>query len=425
VQRRPLIIAAGLAAALAAASVSAVLVFGGGDPDATATTATTTIDSSAAPTTTAAVTTSRPATTTTTTTQPPPVVTLDLEGSGALQQAARDLYTWLGDRRAVEPPAMAEGLAAFLSGAAYSADLALAGEVATAELVDGKRVAVITAGDDILLAADEADGAGWTIVGAELASLGLGSWYGAPVRLVMVIGTDARPGQNEPYYRGDSLHILASNIAAGGGAIVGIPRDAWVSAPYGNDKLTHVNALADSATLVQVVRDLTGLPLEGYLVTGFRSFRRMVDAFGGVEVDVPFAMNDPKSSAFLRAGLQRLLGQDALAFSRNRHIAGGDFTRCFHQGVVIAAALEGVQERGLGDLPELLALLSQYTWTDLSAGDLLTLAAGAFELDPDAVDNLVLPGTLGTVGAASVVFLNPEAEDVYRDLEDGMVAPAG
>ncbi|MBN2113574.1 MAG: LCP family protein [Acidimicrobiia bacterium] len=421
--RRSAFIAAGLAAALAAASVSAVLIFGGGDRDATAAT-TTTLGNTAVPetTTTAGTTTRAP---TTTTTRPTAVVILDLEGNGALQQAARDLYAWLGDRRAVEPPAMAEGLAAFLSDAAYPTDLALAGEVATADLGDGRQVAVITAGDDVLLAADEGAGAGWAIVGAKLASLGLGAWYGEPVRLVMVIGTDARPGQNEPYYRGDSLHILASNVAAGGGAIVGIPRDAWVSAPYGNDKLTHVNALADSATLVQIVRDLTGLPLEGYLVTGFRSFRRMVDAFGGVEVDVPFAMNDPKSSAFLRAGLQRLLGQDALAFSRNRHISGGDFTRSFHQGVVIAAALRGVQEQGIGDLPELLALLSQYTWTDLPTGDLLTLAAGAYELDPDAVANLVLPGTLGTVGAASVVFLNPEAEDVYRDLEDGMVAPAG
>ncbi|MCU0281842.1 MAG: LCP family protein, partial [Acidimicrobiia bacterium] len=209
----------------------------------------------------------------------------------------------------------------------------------------------------------------------------------------------------------------------GSGSIVGFPRDSWVAAPYGNDKLTHVNARAGSAAVVQIARDLTSLPIEGYLVTGFRSFRRLVDTFGGVMVEVPFAMNDPKSSAFLSAGLQLLLGQDALAFSRNRHISGSDFTRSYHQGLVIAAGLAGVQARGSLDLPELLALLSQYTWTDLAPGDLLTLAAGAYEMDPEAVVNLVLPGTIGTAGAASVVYLDPEAEDIYADLADGIITP--
>jgi len=67
------------------------------------------------------------------------------------------------------------------------------------------------------------EGEGWRIVGAKLPSLGLEAWYGAAVRFVMVIGTDARPGQNEPVYRGDSLHLLASNVAQGAGAVVGFP----------------------------------------------------------------------------------------------------------------------------------------------------------------------------------------------------------
>ncbi len=90
----------------------------------------------------------------------------------------------------------------------------------------------------------------------------------------------------------------------------------------------------------------------------------------------------------------------------------------------MAAGLAVVQARGILDLPELLAMLSEYTWTDLAPGDLLTLAAGAYEMDPAAVANLVLPGTIGTAGAASVVYLDPEAEAVYRDLDDGIITPA-
>jgi anionic cell wall polymer biosynthesis LytR-Cps2A-Psr (LCP) family protein len=149
----------------------------------------------------------------------------------------------------------------------------------------------------------------------------------------------------------------------------------------------------------------------------------MVDAFDGVVVDVPFAMSDPKSSAFLVAGEQTLWGQNALAFSRNRSIQGGDFTRSLHQGMVIAGALTGVQQRGILDLPDLLALLSNYTWTDLPTGDLLTLAAGAYEIDPAGVPNFVLPGSVATISGASVVLLDESVEQTYRDLEDGIISP--
>ena len=420
-EKRYVLIAAGIAAALAGVSVGAVLLFGrpGGEPAASSTSLATTTTTAAATTTSPTTTSS---TTTTTTTLPGPQITLTMSGGGQLKDAAQAFYAWLGDRDGTAPPPMADGLATFLAGATVPADLELTGDFVTGDLADGKRVAVVTAGDDVLLAADEGDG--WAIVGARLESLGLEPWYGEPVRHVLIIGTDARPGYIERVFRADSLHILSSNIAANAGAVVGIPRDTYVDTPYGRkDKLSSVNARADSEAVVDIVRDLTSLPVEGYIITGFQSFRRMVDAFDGVVVDVPFAMNDPKSSAFLSAGEQVLWGQNALAFSRNRSIQGGDFTRSFHQGLVILGALDKVLGGGLADLPGLLSLLAQYTWTDLSAGDLLTLAAGAYEIDPANVGHLVLPGTVHDISGASVVILDDSVEEIYRDLDDGILTP--
>ncbi len=57
--------------------------------------------------------------------------------------------------------------------------------------------------------------------------------------------------------------------------------------------------------------------------------------------------------------------------------------------------------------------------TDLTPTGLLTLAATLYELDPESVDNIVLPGSVGRAGAASVVFLEDAAFDVFADLEDG------
>ncbi len=419
--QRSLAIAGAVTATLIVASVGGLLLFGGSEEGAS-----TSITQAALPSTTSIAapgTTASSTTTSTTTTLPPGVpINLALSGTGEMQRAARDFYAWLGAPYRTEPPPMAEGLAAFLAGVEPEDGFNLAGDFASAELDEGGEVAVVTAGEDVLLAADE--GEGWRIVGAKLPSLGLGAWYGEPIRFVLIIGTDARPGYIERVFRGDSLHVLASNIGEAAGAVLGIPRDAYVETPYGfNDKLSSVNARASSEAVVDIVRDLSGLPVEGYLVTGFDSFTKLVDEFGGIVVDVPFAMADPKSKAYLNAGEQLLWGANSLAFSRNRSIWGSDFTRSYHQGLVMLGAFEKARAAGILELPRLVQLLCKYTWTDLSAGDLLTLAAGAFEIDPARVGNTVLPGTIQMIAGASVVLLDPEAEEIYRDLDDGILTP--
>lgn len=418
--KRSLAIAGAVVATLIVASVGGLLLFGGAEEGVSTSITQAATTSTAAPSTS----TTAPTTTSTTTTLPPGVpIALIVEGDGALQRAARDFYAWLGAPYRVEPPPMDEGLAEFLDGVEPEEGFDLTGEAAVATLDEGGRVAVVTAGEgDVLLAADEGDG--WHIVGAKLTSLGLDAWYGEPLRYVLIIGTDARPGYIERVFRGDSLHVLSSNIAERGGGVMGIPRDTYVETPYGfMDKLSSVNARANSEAVVDIVRDLSGLPVEGYVVTGFDGFTRLVNDFGGVVVDVPFAMADPKSQAFLSAGEQLLWGANALAFSRNRSIWGSDFTRSYHQGLVMLGALDKAQTAGIMELPGLLALLSEYTWTDLSAGDLLTLAAGTFEIDPARVANRVLPGTIQMIAGASVVILDPEAEEMYRDLDDGVLTP--
>jgi LCP family protein required for cell wall assembly len=417
VQKRTIGVAVAIAAILILASVGAVFLFGGSHGGVS------TSSTEALPTSTATSTTtptSTTATTPTSTTAAPTGVAIDLSlpGGGDLAVAAQGFYSWLGDPQGQPSPPMADGLAAFLAGVEPPAPYGLEGQFATATLADGSQVAVISAQGDVLLAVDE--GTGWRIVGAKLASLGLGPWYGDPVRFVMIIGTDARPGYIEPAFRGDSLHLLSSNIAEQAGAVLGFPRDSYVQAPYGYmDKLSSVNARANSAALVQVVRDLTGLPVEGYLVTGFQSFTNLVDNFGGVVVNVPFSMSN--SAGSLAGGQQRLWGANALWFARNRSLNGGDFTRSEDQGRIILGALDGALAKDILGLPDLLALLSQYTWTDLSPEALLTMAAGAYEIDPAAVTNTVLPGRVATINGASVVVLDDSDESIYRDLDDGVL----
>lgn len=385
-------------------------------------------DDSGATTTTAppATTTSAPTTTLppTTTTEAPPIwVAIDvvMEGDDEAAAALESLYSWVGDRTVPVPDAPA-GLLDLLAEVHPTADMTVEAVFYSAEVEEGQ-VAVVTAGDDIVLLADE--GSGWEVVGGHLARFGVGPWYGGTVRHVLIIGTDKNVGSFQPVYRGDSIHILSANVERGAGSVLGFPRDTYVESSFGMTKFSSVNARSEtnSEEMVDIAEDLSGLEIDGYIVTGFGGFMNLVNAFGGVVVDVPFGMAEPLSNAYLSRGVQRLFGEKALGFSRNRRISGGDFTRSFHQGMVILGALDGVLEQDVTRIPTLLAILQDYTWTNLSLGDLLNLSAIAFTMDPTQVSNQVLQGTVQNKGAAgSVVVLHEEAANaIFKDLQDGVI----
>lgn len=364
-------------------------------------------------------------TTTTTTLAPTPSFVIDvvMEGDVDATLAVSALYGWIGDRT-LQPPAVSEGLVDVLAAVEADRHMTVSATLHTAEMDGGGRVGVVTADEDIVLLADEGDG--WKVVGASLPRFGIGPWYGEPIRHVLVIGTDARPGESQPLFRADGIHIVSSNLSERRGAIVGIPRDSHVRASYGMDKYSSVNARSDrhSDEMVDIARDLSGLPVEGYVLTGFLSFTRLVDQFGGVMINVPYRMNDWRAEADLYAGLQRLFGANALAFSRIRSIPGGDFTRSGHHGVVMLAALAEIVERDITQLPELMAILTRNTWTDIPLGDLLTLAAVGFELRPEDITRVVLPGAVRMVRGASVVVLDEAGTNaIFRDLEKGYLSP--
>ncbi len=373
-------------------------------------------------TTTATSTTSTTAATTSTATLPQTTVSLELAGAPAgLDAPVLDLYTYAADPAAGEVPDPPAGLVEHLADLGQTVgEVAVSGTVTTGTIVESE-VAVVVADEDIILLVNDTTG-GWRIVGARLSRFAKTAWYGDGPRLALVIGSDARPGQNPLGYRADSLHLVGMVPGTGQGSIVGIPRDSWVEASYGgNNKFTNVMASHGPEVVLETARNLTGLPLEGYLVTGFLGFEGLVDAFGGFEFDVPFAMAEPKSKAFFSAGLQLFGGADALAFARNRTLAGGDFTRSYHQGLLMVAALRRVQSLGIGELPRLLELLGEFVWTDLSAEQLLTLGAMTYDLDPDTLANVVADGRVGTAGSASVVYLTDAAFDTFADLADGVL----
>jgi LCP family protein required for cell wall assembly len=177
--------------------------------------------------------------------------------------------------------------------------------------------------------------------------------------------------------------------------------------------------------MLQTVADVTGLNLDGYVLTGFTGFQEMVgNVLGGVDIDLPLAVADASAGANLHAGSQYLNGPDALALARARKsLPGGDLTRQFNGGLLLLAALSSAQAYGPLHLPILISESAEWMSTDLSPGDLLSFAALALDTPVARIGNHVAPGRVGTAGSASVVYLTDSAPSLFADLADGSLAP--
>jgi LCP family protein required for cell wall assembly len=244
---------------------------------------------------------------------------------------------------------------------------------------------------------------------------------------LMVIGSDARPGQSVSHTRADSLHIVAFNPRLGRGTIVGIPRDSFVPIPgFGTNKINAALSGGGPELVVRTVERLTGVRIDAYVLTGFDGFKRMINAIGGLEVRIPYRMDDPLSKAHFHPGPARLSGRRALAFSRDRHdVPGGDFGRSKNQGRVMIAALEQLRDRFRRDPAELVPWAiagARYLSTDLDLREMAELLLEVTSIEPGRIRNTVVSGSGGTVHGQSVVRLGSKAHAVFRDLaRDGVL----
>ncbi|MGH2758914.1 MAG: LCP family protein [Actinomycetota bacterium] len=241
---------------------------------------------------------------------------------------------------------------------------------------------------------------------------------------VLVIGSDVREGDPSGG-RADSLHLVALDPNAGRGTIIGIPRDSYVPIPgLGSSKINAALARGGPERMVQTVSQLAGVPIHYWAVTEFSRFRQLVDAVGGVDVDVPYAMADPASGAFFDPGRRRMNGAEALAFSRNRKtVPGGDFGRSLNQGRVLLASLSQFRRdaRSPLKLASYLLAFNRFVETNVPTRELLQLAAIARRVDPAKVENLVLPGGGGSAGGASIVNLGSGASEIFAAVRDDAV----
>jgi LCP family protein required for cell wall assembly len=278
-------------------------------------------------------------------------------------------------------------------------------------------IAVVTSGKDVTLVVKSPR---WKVVGGWWPSLGQPAPSLGGDRRVLVVGSDARTGQSVNGARADSLHIVAVD-GAGGGGVLGIARDSYVSlASGGKGKINSALTFGGPKGLQRTVVSTTGVPLEGYVITGFDGFKKTIDSIGGLPINVPVAVRGAGANVFVKAGPNKLTGREALAYGRQRHtVAGGDFGRSANQGLLIMAAGAYTKLVGPARLPAILHGVAPNITTNLSAEQMLTLASSMYFTSPRKVHNRVAAGSFGMIGGQSIVLWDAQARRFFADIRDG------
>lgn len=196
-------------------------------------------------------------------------------------------------------------------------------------------------------------------------------------------------------------------------SLVSLPRDTRVEIPcprevaecISPDKLAHAHhygALARGrgpAVAVATVERFLGIRIDHYVVVDFAGFARAVDALGGVTLNVEKNMDyedpyaHPPLKIHLKAGTQKLNGQQALGYVRFRNDELGDIGRIQRTQKFFFALLQEVREQGLlRRLPELAGTLYPYVKTDLDTASAIALARAAQNLKPEGLRTVSLTG---------------------------------
>lgn len=146
---------------------------------------------------------------------------------------------------------------------------------------------------------------------------------------VLIIGVDSSKDGVTSGYNADVLLLMTFNPKTLNATLTSIPRDMYIQTACSNGKYRRINTTTwgSSATCaVNTVENLFDINIDYYAKVNFKGVVQLVDALGGITLDVPYSFCEQNSSrkwgkntVFVEKGKQTLNGEQALALARNRH----------------------------------------------------------------------------------------------------------
>ena len=258
-------------------------------------------------------------------------------------------------------------------------------------------VAVIVTGDAFFLSLTSKLNAGITDY---LRSQLTAATPGQPFYMLLV-GTDKSAERVEEAdgggsFRTDTIMLARVDGMAKKVTLVSIARDTRVDlGKNGKQKINAAYSIGGAPYLVQTVSELAGVPISHYAEVDFDSFSGIVDALGGIDVNVQIDLHDDLAGLDISAGEQTVDGATALALCRARHAydsyGGGDFYRAANQRMVLGAILRKTLSSDPITFCRTASAMAGGVTTDLTGPELALLALQfrGFDMANDLYSGLI------------------------------------
>lgn len=211
---------------------------------------------------------------------------------------------------------------------------------------------------------------------------------------VLVLGVDERSGD---VGRSDTMFAVTVDTNTNEVALLSVPRDTRVKIPgHGWDKINHAFAFGKEKLSQEAAEELLGIPFDHYAVINFASFTKIVDAVGGVDINVEKRMyyRDPYDDLVidLRPGPQHMDGKTAITYVRYRG-EDGDIGRIERQQKFIKAMLEQVTRPAIiVRIPSIISEVSSAVRTDMSVSEMLSMAKSLNDANKKGLKTDMVPG---------------------------------
>lgn len=234
---------------------------------------------------------------------------------------------------------------------------------------------------------------------------------------ILFVGIDdsEKRDQGKSNSRSDALMVATLNNDEKSVKLLSIPRDSYVYVPeFGyEDKITHAHTASTGVnSTIDTVEEMLNIPVDYYFELNFDAFIQIVDALGGIEVDVPYELDEldenDKRTIHLEPGVQTVNGSEALALARTRHY-DNDFKRGERQQMILEAIVEkATSVTSFTKYASLLNAVGDNMTTNMSFGEMQGLFIYLTGGMPD-IDSLKLEGTDDTSTGVYYFKVNDES----------------
>lgn len=205
------------------------------------------------------------------------------------------------------------------------------------------------------------------------------------IKNIALFGIDSADGVG----RSDSMMIATVDPVHDKLKITSLMRDSYVNIDgYGYDKLNHAYAFGGPELSIKTINQTFGLNIEDFVAVDFASLPKIIDILGGIELDITYdelqyingyiddinSKDGTYSPHISYAGPQHVDGVQALAYSRIRYTAGGDYERTRRHRTVLEQLFNKALTVSLTQYTTIINQILPYVKTNLGATDILSLA---------------------------------------------------